>query len=123
MLPTTIWGRQLELRLNSVRISVGSRHNKHIFRIKSKVSVKRNCDNCGQEVLKVIPNSKEKVEAIAVTCANCGITRTYKPRNEEFYISYNQSRNGVDPIFHLPLWLQGNVRGNLFWAYNRVTNF
>ena len=24
-----------------------------------------------------------------------------------------------DPIFGFPLWLQTEIRGNLFWAYNR----
>jgi DNA-directed RNA polymerase subunit RPC12/RpoP len=88
--------------------------------VRYKVSVKRNCDNCGQEILKVIPNSKEKVETIAVPCPHCGVMRNYKPRNEEFSVSYHEPGNGLDPIFHLPLWLQGDVRGNLFWAYNRL---
>lgn len=88
--------------------------------VRYKVSVKRNCDNCGQEILKVIPSAKEKVETIAVSCSNCGVTRSYKPRNEEFTVSYNEPSSGVDPIFHLPLWLQGNVKGNSLWAYNRL---
>lgn len=33
--------------------------------------------------------------------------------------TYNPAALGLDPIFHLPLWLQENVRGNLLWAYNR----
>ncbi|MFD2725028.1 hypothetical protein [Hyunsoonleella rubra] len=30
-----------------------------------------------------------------------------------FYIG-----GGIDPFFHLPLWLTENISGNLFWAYN-----
>lgn len=88
--------------------------------IRYKVSVRRNCDNCGKLISKVIPHSKEKVDAFAIPCPSCGETRICKPRNEEYYQSYNDAAQGVDPIFHLPLWLQESIRGDVFWAYNKV---
>jgi transcription elongation factor Elf1 len=87
--------------------------------IRYKVSVKANCDNCGKLINKVIPCSKEKVDSLAVSCLNCGTSRVHRVRNEEYMSTYNPAALGLDPIFHLPLWLQKNVRGNLLWAYNR----
>jgi hypothetical protein len=34
-------------------------------------------------------------------------------------LSYRSSGAASDPLFNLPLWLQTEIRGNLFWAYNR----
>ncbi|MEP6738507.1 MAG: hypothetical protein ABJA70_23475 [Chryseolinea sp.] len=46
------------------------------------------------------------------------MTRTYKPKNEKYRTMYPETGQATDPIFNLPLWLQADVRGNLFWAYN-----
>lgn len=81
--------------------------------------VKRNCDNCGKLIEIVIPNQKEKVDEIALSCPHCEITRTYQPRNEEYIKGYSSPESKNDPIFNLPLWFQTDIRGNLFWAYNR----
>lgn len=88
--------------------------------IRYKAIVKRNCDNCGKEFEIAIPNQKEKVNELAVPCPHCGTTRTYKPKHEEYKINYPTHGQAVDPIFNLPLWLQVDIRGNLFWAYNRA---
>jgi DNA-directed RNA polymerase subunit M/transcription elongation factor TFIIS len=87
--------------------------------IRYKVSVRRNCDTCGKLISKVIPHSKEPVDAFAIPCPSCGEVRIYKPRNEPYTQPYNDPSDGLAPIFGLPLWLQGSIRGNLFWAYNR----
>jgi len=50
---------------------------------------------------------------------HCGTTRTYKPKNEEYKNDYETKGHAADPIFGLPLWFQAEVRGKLFWAYNR----
>lgn len=84
-----------------------------------KVSVSAHCDNCGKKISKVIPHSKEKVDGFAISCWNCGTTRIYRARNEEFSRAHNEFDQGLDPIFHLPLWFQEEIKGNLFWAYNR----
>ena len=88
--------------------------------IRYKSIVKRNCDNCGKGFDIAIPNQKEKVSELAVPCPHCGITRTYRPKHEEYKISYPTKGQAVDPIFNLPLWFQAGVRGDLFWAYNRA---
>ncbi|AYQ33592.1 hypothetical protein DTQ70_16135 [Runella sp. SP2] len=84
-----------------------------------KAVVKRNCDNCGQSIDVTIPNNKEKVEELTLPCANCGQVRTYKPRNDAYRLIYN-SIGACDPIFHLPLWFQIDIKGDTFWAYNRL---
>lgn len=88
--------------------------------IRYQMEVKRYCDNCGQQWEKSIPPAKEKVHEITLACPNCGITRTFTPRHEEVRLTYNSSGYAADPVFQLPLWLQADVRDNLFWAYNRA---
>jgi DNA-directed RNA polymerase subunit RPC12/RpoP len=85
-----------------------------------KVSVRRNCDTCGKLISKVIPHSKAPVDALAIACPACGETRIYKPRNESYRQTHNNPNAGLAPIFGVPLWLQGSIRGELFWAYNRA---
>lgn len=81
--------------------------------------VKRNCDECGKRIEIIIPNQREKVVKITLPCPACGTTRTYEPTHEVITHRYNELKPAHDPIFHLPLWLQANVKGNVFWAYNR----
>lgn len=87
--------------------------------IRYKISVKRNCDSCGKLIHNVIPQSREMMDSLAVSCPSCGETRVYKPRNEAYTQPYSGPQEGLAPVFGLPLWLQGSIRGNLFWAYNR----
>lgn len=87
--------------------------------VRYKLIVKRNCDTCGKEFEIDIPNQKEKAEEITIPCPHCGTTRTYKPKNEEYKVGYPNKGQASDPIFNLPLWFQADIRGDLFWAYNR----
>lgn len=84
-----------------------------------KMIVKRNCDNCGKAISIEIPNQKKPSMQVTVPCPHCGITRTFEPRNEPYKIQYKSSGFASDPLFNLPLWLQIEIKGNLFWAYNR----
>ena len=108
---------------NACNSQLNCRHCSHseksIDLVRYKVSVRRNCGNCGKLISKVIPHSKEPVDAFALPCPNCGEVRTYKPRNEVYQQPYNVPACGQAPIFGLPLWLQGSIKGHLFWAYNR----
>lgn len=88
--------------------------------LRYKSIVDRHCDDCGKEFETIIPDQKEKVNEITIACPHCGITRTYKPKNEEYKIGYQTTGQAADPIFNLPLWFQAGVRGDLFWAYNRA---
>jgi transcription elongation factor Elf1 len=85
-----------------------------------KVSVRDYCDNCSTLISKVIPHAKEPVDGFCIECPSCGADRIYRARNEEYSRRYNEYNAGFDPIFYLPLWLQENVKDNLFWAYNRA---
>jgi DNA-directed RNA polymerase subunit RPC12/RpoP len=87
-------------------------------RIKYNAIVKRTCDNCGKAFEQIIPNNKRKVITLTIPCPYCSVTRTFKPRNEEYIKTYNK-RGLTDPIFRLTLWLQCDVKGNLFWAFNK----
>jgi endogenous inhibitor of DNA gyrase (YacG/DUF329 family) len=87
--------------------------------IRYKLIVKRNCDNCGKALEIIIPNQKEKSDTITAACPTCGITRTFEPRNELYKLTYKDKGKASDPVFHLPLWFQSEVKGNLFWAFNR----
>lgn len=80
--------------------------------------VKRACDNCGKAIEAKIPNNKEKVKELNLSCPHCGIVRSYKPRSISYNLFYKNSGPG-DPVFNLPLWFQAEIRGTLFWAYNR----
>ena len=87
--------------------------------VRYKAIVKRHCDNCGKAFEAVMPNQKERVPEITIPCPHCGTTRTYKPKLEEYKIGYENNGQATDPVFGLPLWFQADVRGDLFWAYNR----
>lgn len=86
--------------------------------IRFRAIIRRSCDNCGKPIETTISNNKVEVEELTIPCPNCGIIRTYKPRNEEYKLVYKNEGLG-DPVFNLPLWFQCDVRGNLFWGYNR----
>lgn len=86
--------------------------------VRYNVIVKRHCDNCGNEFESVIPNQNQKVDEITIPCPHCGATRSYTPKNEEYKVGYDPKGRAADPVFGLPLWLQADVRGDLFWAYN-----
>ena len=79
--------------------------------------VKRNCDNCGGQIL-VEVESKNKMDKMKVKCHACGQTREYKPTITTKRIIFKDNGNATDPHYGLPLWLQGDIKGNIFWAYN-----
>jgi ssDNA-binding Zn-finger/Zn-ribbon topoisomerase 1 len=87
-------------------------------RIRYKAIVKRSCDNCGKPFEIAAPYNKKIVEELTIPCPNCRIVRTLKARNDEYKLVYKNTGIG-DPVFNLPLWLQCDIRGNQFWAYNR----
>ena len=87
--------------------------------IRYRMIVKRHCDSCGKSIIIEIPNQKEISKQVTISCPHCGTTRTFEPRNEAYRLVYKSSGFAVAPIFNLPLWLQTDVKGNLFWAYNK----
>lgn len=87
-------------------------------RIRYTATVKWACDHCNESLDTTIPNNKEKVEELTVSCPHCGTSRTFKPKNESYRLFYKNSGVG-DPVFNLPLWFQADIKGNTFWAFNR----
>ena len=65
--------------------------------------------------------------SIRLICTSCGYNKTLE-RNPTVMVTGRpkKSTSGkhmifgapVDPFFHIPLWLQDHVQGNLLWAYN-----
>ena len=88
--------------------------------IRYNAIVKRNCDNCGKGFEVKIPNQKTKQKEITIPCPNCGITRKFKARIEEYRLKHPVAGEACDPIFNLPLWFQAEIKGKVFWAYNRA---
>jgi len=87
--------------------------------VRYNLVLRRNCDSCGKSIRVSIPNLKQKSEKITHTCSHCGLTRTYDTRNEPYQLVYVSRGKASDPVFRLPLWFQTDMKGNLFWAYNR----
>lgn len=83
-----------------------------------KATVKRNCSSCGKEIFEEIDNLKEAPTEMSVTCPNCQFKAEYAVNVSE-YCYKNTSKLKQDPYFGYSLWLQTDMKGNLFWAYNR----
>ena len=84
-----------------------------------KVSVKRNCPCCGDQIYEMKDNLKKPLKELSSTCLKCGFKAEYTPNVYAYkYVPEIKGMKG-DPFFKLPLRLQTNVKGNLFWAYNR----
>jgi endogenous inhibitor of DNA gyrase (YacG/DUF329 family) len=88
-------------------------------RTRYQALVKRNCDHCGKAVRKKIPNLTQPAMKQKSPCPHCGTVRQVKPYNESYMLRYKDSGKAADPVFNLPLWLQTDVKGHPFWAYNR----
>jgi DNA-directed RNA polymerase subunit M/transcription elongation factor TFIIS len=95
-------------------------HVEHIDNlIRYRILVKKHCNNCGSAIDSIIPELKVKKSKINFACPTCGALEEFQPRNEQYRIQYESTGSANDPIFNLPLWLQIEVKGKLFWAYNR----
>lgn len=84
-----------------------------------KVNIKRNCPDCGKNVSAELSNLKNPLQEMSVTCPNCGFKAEYTTNISSYSPRKDLSGMKGDPFFGLPLWFQSNVKGDLFWAYNR----
>lgn len=75
------------------------------------------CDSCGNPI-RVLVKTREKVKKLNVRCELCGQVRQFQPTHSEVNVVFKDLGNATDPYFELPLWLQGEVKSNVFWAYN-----
>lgn len=84
-----------------------------------KATVRRRCPDCGKEISYEQENLKEPVKDVTIKCSSCSFEAEYKPNIEQYILKPDLNGLKGDPIFGYLLWLQTEVKGNLFWAYNR----
>ncbi|MBK8954117.1 MAG: TFIIB-type zinc ribbon-containing protein [Saprospiraceae bacterium] len=83
------------------------------------------CPNCGGKAI-VDTDGFHALEkssyTIRLTCGNCGYNKYLDqviarkdPRQKKGKVLVFGAP--IDPFFHLPLWLQAEFEGNIFWAY------
>ncbi len=84
-----------------------------------KAWVKLNCPNCGKGIHTEQGGFKEKPVKLNVNCPECGFSLQTKPRTEKYNILHKKQGMKHDPLLGFPLWFQDEIKGNLFWAYNR----
>lgn len=70
------------------------------------------CPKCSKEAL-VINQKNETGIFRKLVCNNCSHTE------QEVSGKTYQNASVGDPIFNLPLWLQGEFKGDVLWACNR----
>lgn len=72
---------------------------------------------------------QNRERTIKVTCSTCGFNKVLDifPTRVSFSAGNRKIARDqfvmiigapIDPFFHLPLWMQENVNGNVLWAYN-----
>ncbi len=76
------------------------------------VSVK--CRECHAQLRRSAPWTGPW-KKLAMHCEHCGDTCEYEASITKHYLNKGQM---TDQVFGLPLWLQKEFRGELFWAYN-----
>lgn len=81
------------------------------------------CPNCQKKA--IVKSEKFYDEDVRLICPSCGLNKTpkiqfsgYTSDTKSLIKSILIIGGGIDPYFHLPLWLSINVGENLFWAYN-----
>ena len=87
--------------------------------IRYKAVVKRNCPQCGEIIYHSQDNFKNPPDELEVLCTNCNFKAAYIPSISNYSSSPDIKGLKGDPYFGFPLWLQTEVKGNLFWAFNR----
>lgn len=84
-----------------------------------QVTVKRNCPNCGKQFSWQMDNLSEAPKEVSIPCQHCDFRAEYTPTVTAYYNKGTDDKLKKDPFFAYPLRLQTEVKGNLFWAYNR----
>jgi len=88
------------------------------------------CPKCEQKAIVKATNfsfGKTNENEVRFVCSDCGNSKILSEKPHIIVYTSNQEiimgrhyfvGGGIDPFFHLPLWLTENINGNLFWAYN-----
>ncbi len=79
-----------------------------------RLSTSRHCTVCGHQERRSIITDRFR-EKLPMRCAECGDEREYTAHS-----SHVLTDKGLvtDSVFGLPLWLQAEFKGELFWAFN-----
>lgn len=87
---------------------------------KYNIYFRRNCPDCGKLIyiretgLNLVPDKMK------VMCSNCFFKIEDKPTVGKAYrIELDLKGLKGDPYWGFPLWFQTEVKGHLFWGYNR----
>lgn len=84
-----------------------------------KAIISFHCPDCGTPIEKEQPNLKEKWLHLKVNCPNCNAQHIVQPKYEMYREKYPEMTGMMhESSFGLPLFLQTEVKGNLFWARN-----
>lgn len=81
--------------------------------------IKLNCPDCGSEIRRLQKHLTSKPDLMSTECPKCGFKLKVRPRIETDYFKIDLNGLKGDPFFGFPLWLQTEIKGNLFWGYNR----
>ena len=87
---------------------------------KYNIYFRRNCPDCGKLIYIRETNLSAVPEKMKVMCPNCYFKIEDKPTVEKSF-SVKPDTKGLksDPYYGFPLWFQSEVKGQLFWGYNR----
>jgi DNA-directed RNA polymerase subunit RPC12/RpoP len=84
------------------------------------------CPNCAGKAL-VRSNDPDlkvfEIREVRVVCPGCGFNKTLDGISHRDDPKQKRGKaliygTPVDPFFHLPVWLQADFSGEVFWAYN-----
>lgn len=78
--------------------------------------VSRSCGFCGNFLrYKTSPKYPPLSKYIKVPCPQCNSTKEYEAKWEKYLSPFGQ-----DPYFGLELYLKIDIKGKIFWAYNKA---
>lgn len=77
-------------------------------------AVQVKCRDCHNQLFRSAPWDGQW-KKLALHCDQCGDSCEYEASITRHY--FDKGRK-TDPVFGLPLWLQDDFRGELFWVYN-----
>lgn len=108
-----------------------------MLNIRSKHTYRTNLYSFAKRILVVCPNCSGKaivhaddfdspkyvISEVRVVCTACGYNKTMENISRRHDPKQKRGKvlifgGPIDPFFHLPVWLQTEVGGEILWAYN-----
>ncbi|HMP28895.1 MAG TPA: hypothetical protein PKD85_04810, partial [Saprospiraceae bacterium] len=78
---------------------------------------KAKCQNCLEWLDLTIKGRKKIPKYVDIKCKECLMINKVSENWTVTYLKYH-TEGIIDPAFGLPLWLIGEIRGSVIWAYN-----